>query len=77
MTTKTTTKITLSGGYHNCDEIIIRVKADVDMVNYKISQGELNDLLSTHQTRKLARHFCGISDCYCGGLSRADIDEVV
>jgi hypothetical protein len=41
-----TTKITLSGGFHNSPEITVRIKADIDTVNYKIEQGEIRDLLS-------------------------------
>lgn len=75
MTTKTT-KVTLSGGYHCSEEITIRVKADFDTVSYKIEQGEIRELLSDYQIKRLDNHFCGISDCCCGGLSRADIDEI-
>lgn len=71
-----TTKVILSGGFHNSAEITIRIKADSDTVNYKIEQGEIRDLLSPSQIKRLDNHFCGISDCCCGGLSRADIDEV-
>lgn len=65
-TTKTAI-VTYSGGYHDSPEIHLRVCV-VERNGYRIG------ILSDGQVRKLDRHFCGISDCTCGGSSRADSD---
>ncbi|MBK5204911.1 MAG: hypothetical protein JJD98_05745 [Polaromonas sp.] len=55
----TTTKVTVSGGFHNAGEIAILVK---------------DGKLSTGQYKRLTNHFCGIKECVCGGVGRADVD---
>ena len=70
-----TRKITLRGGFHNANDIRIVLPADVVS---KLEKGEihliLDDVLSDYQRRRLDRHFCGIKDCKCGGVVRAEID---
>jgi hypothetical protein len=61
-----TRKVTLSGGYHNVDDITIRVphfgKLDdgVTIVDY------IDSVITDNQRRRLERHFCGIQGCTCG-----------
>jgi hypothetical protein len=71
MTTITTKTVTvhLDGGYHNSDRIGVRVPADWR------ERGSLTDNLTDTQRKRLDRHFCGITDCTCGGVSRADITD--
>ncbi len=56
-----TVKITLSGGFHDSDEITVRAKVDG---NYAY--------LSKNQIKRLDKHFCGMDDCCCGAQWRAD-----
>jgi len=55
------TKVIVSGGFHNSDEITILFK---------------NNRLSIGQYKRLERHFCGIDGCVCGAVSRADIEGI-
>lgn len=66
-------KIALSGGFHNMPEIRAMI-SDNDYEDLKAGKIRLRDALSEGQQKRLDRYFCGVSDCYCGGLDRADID---
>jgi len=46
---------TFSGGFHNVGPITLRIRGGV---------------LSPGQAAKLRKHFCGMTDCHCGGPSR-------
>jgi hypothetical protein len=72
--TKTTT-ITVSGGFHNADEITLRAQID-PRGGIKLSEG---------QAKRLGDHMCGVKGCICGmhhgwlvrGISRNDLSEAL
>lgn len=68
-------KITLSGGFHNSDEIKISLphKVAESLKNGEVSLTDYH-VLSRAQRLRLDRHFCGIKGCLCGGVARADIE---
>lgn len=68
-------KVTLSGGFHNSTPINILMPEKVaeDLKNGKVSLTDYH-VLTRAQRIKLDRHFCGIKDCMCGGVSRAEIE---
>lgn len=68
-----TKKITLYGGFHNSAPINIIISAE-DAEEVRKGICPITDVLTPSQRRKLDRHFCGISDCKCGGVTRATID---
>ena len=47
-----TTKITVSGGFHNVSEITLKIR---------------DEKMSAGQYKRLHNHLCGISGCICGG----------
>lgn len=62
--------VTFYGGFHNCPEIRVRV----DEYQYNaLKEGfvSVRDILTKSQQKRLDRHFCGLSQCMCGGLIRA------
>lgn len=50
-------KISLWGGFHNVGEIRVMIS-------------DFEDVLSLNQYKRVQRHFCGMSDCLCGGIYR-------
>jgi hypothetical protein len=70
-----TKTITVSGGFHNADDITIRAKVD-PRGGIKLSQG---------QVKRLGDHMCGVKGCICGmhhgwlvrGVSRNDLSEAL
>lgn len=70
-----TKQITVSGGFHDADEITIRAKVD-PRGGIKLSQG---------QAKRLGDHMCGVKGCICGmhhgwlvsGVSRNDLSEAL
>jgi len=59
-----TVKVRFGGGFHNSADKIINIKIN------QIGEG----FLSEYQRKSLDRHFCGIPNCLCGGLYRADFE---
>jgi len=59
-----TLKITVEGGFHNADEMTVYAKVRT------ARDGSSYACLSPYQAHKVEAHFCGISDCQCGGASR-------
>lgn len=67
--------ITVSGGFHNVNEITIRVKVDPRW-GIKLSQG---------QNKRLGKHMCGVKGCICGmhhgwvvdGVNRGDLSDAI
>lgn len=73
MTTKTAIFI-LSGGFHNSPATTIRVPRH--MLRGGWSRDEVLANLSNRQRARLARHFCGVSGCMCGGPYRANMQLI-
>ncbi|HPS30199.1 MAG TPA: hypothetical protein PLZ43_08085 [bacterium] len=71
-----TTKVLLSGGYHNSEPISLRIGYPAENIKLAIATGNFSDLLSAYQLKKIERNFCGISGCTCGSYTRADIKIV-
>ena len=70
MTTKSTVKITLWGGFHNSHPVNAIISADA----YEdLSRGlsPLHEVLSNSQYKKIDRYFCGIKGCRCAGAMSA------
>ena len=65
-----TVKITLYGGFHNSAPINVIIPEDP---YERLSEGDadVEDVLSPAQLDRMNRHFCGIGECCCGGISRA------
>lgn len=59
------TSITFSGGFHNSGDLTIRAEVGANGIAH----------LSRGQYRKLQKHFCGMTDCTCGGVHRAEHDS--
>ncbi len=82
------TKLTLSGGWHNClpisvyldipEGLIMKTARAIEEDNSeKIAY--FREIIFTEYTSKSQRyrlwhHFCGIQDCWCCSYSVADID---
>lgn len=47
--------------------------SDADYENLKEGFITLREALSENQRRRFDRYFCGVKDCRCGGVGRADI----
>lgn len=74
------TKITLSGGYHNCTSIKLYLNIPFaalrDYADKKTGAAELIEEYATeYQRKRIEYHFCGIKGCTCGSWRRADIDK--
>ena len=63
--------ITISGGYHDVDELRVRVPADAD-INDSV---DLECAVSVSTWARIQRHCCGIPSCCCGGVSRCYMSE--
>lgn len=65
-----TVKITLYGGFHDSAPINVIIPEDAYT---RLSEGYagIEDVLSPAQIDRMNRHFCGIDECCCGGVSRA------
>lgn len=63
-------KLTLFGGFHQCNEINAIIK-ESDFEELKNGNIEIEDALSFSQLERLNRHFCGVEGCFCGGVHRA------
>lgn len=62
--------ITISGGFHNSQQINIRLPLRTWA---QIMQGmDKMAALSPSQEKRINKHFCGIPGCLCGGASRAE-----
>ena len=61
-----TISIDFTGGFHNHNSVVIRAAVE-DKGTY------LGAYISAGQVRKLAREFCGMKSCICGGVWRADM----
>ena len=62
-------RVVLSGGYHNSDDVTIKVpysKAMYSVTNDREIIDYLNNVISDGQRKRLERHFCGI----LGGMRR-------
>lgn len=75
MKQKKTTKVTLSGGFHNVGAIPVRIPAE-KMKNVDEQQYGVLDLLTPYQWKRVQKHFCGIEDCCCGGAYRNAVIEI-
>ena len=75
MEQKKTTKVTLSGGFHNVGPISVRVPAE-KMKNVDEQQYGVLDLLTPYQWERVQNHFCGIEGCCCGGAYRNAVIEI-
>lgn len=66
---KKNVKISLWGGFHNVDSINVIIPAsDYEALNE--GSQSIADSLSPSQLTRVQRHFCGMSDCRCGGIYR-------
>ena len=63
-------KLTLFGGFHQCNEINAIIK-ESDFEDLKKGNIGIEDALSYSQLDRLNRHFCGVEGCSCGGVRRA------
>lgn len=72
---KKTRKVRLYGGFHNSQQIVVRVDG---MMWDSFEKGYicLREVFSQNQLKRLDNHFCGIKGCKCGGVSRAEYDEL-
>lgn len=70
MTVKNTSRIIMSGGFHNSNPI----KMFVDP-RFLQSYDEL--YLSDRQKKRLEHHFCGHYDCKCGSFRSANVEKWV
>ena len=69
------TTVTISGGFHNASDIVVRAKVD--------TRGGIK--LSTGQAARINRHMCGMKGCICGmhhgwlvdGASMNDLSEAM
>lgn len=75
MKQKKTTKVTLSGGFHNVGAISVRIPAEKMKTVDEQLHGVL-DLLTSYQWKRVQKHFCGIKDCHCGGAYRNAVIEI-
>ena len=59
-----------SGAFHNSAPINVIIPEDA---YERLSEGDadVEDVLSPAQLDRMNRHFCGIGECCCGGISRA------
>ncbi len=64
-------RITFYGGFHNREEMEIRVKDKKSIERIVKGESHPLDEISDNQRKKLDRHFCGIKGCTCGGALRA------
>lgn len=71
-----TSLLKLSGGFHNASTITFRVAAD-NAQEVVSGDRELCDALSAKQLKRADKHFCGISDCQCGGCHGKGIEKVI
>jgi hypothetical protein len=62
-----TININFSGGFHGHDDVIVRARLQ-DKGSY------LGAYISAGQAKRLDREFCGMADCMCGGVARADME---
>ena len=67
-------KITLYGGFHNSKPINAIISAS-DYESLSKGCATLEEVLSPAQLEHMNRHFCGIEECCCGGVSRASWDR--
>lgn len=58
--------------FHNSSPIRVRV-ADAPLVD-PVSSGDMYEI-SARQARRIASHFCGITDCRCPHGAVAELDE--
>lgn len=66
-------KITLSGGFHNSEEVSILL-SDAKYKDLKEGVSNIQEVLTPYQFKKLDHHFCGIKGCTCGSFMRAKIE---
>lgn len=66
-------KIRLSGGFHNVSGINLIVPEDFET---RIKEESIYTILSKNQLYRANRHFCGMTDCCCGGVARATIEVI-
>jgi hypothetical protein len=71
-----TSLLKLSGGFHDSGEIVFRVAAD-SAQEVVSGERELYDALSANQLKRADKHFCGISDCQCGGCHGKNIEKEI
>ena len=68
-------KIEFYGGFHNSSPMRVLVE-DNKWSDYKNGNSSLYEILSDSQYKRLQNHFCGIKGCTCGGVNRADFNEL-
>lgn len=73
MSKKNVTNVVFSGGFHNVNPITLRVGYPEENINLALGCGELVELLTVHQVKRLEKHFCGISGCKCGSWTTAKV----
>lgn len=64
--------IIFAGGFHNSGPIRIRVSEE-QQTAIREKSAPLYEILSENQMKRLNRHFCGVSGCRCGGVTRSEI----
>jgi hypothetical protein len=70
-------RVVLSRGYHNADNITVKVpysKAMDGVTNDREIIDCLNNVISDGQRKRLEQHFCGIQGCTCGSWTRATVE---
>ena len=65
-------QITFYGGFHNSEEITINIKNKEGIKRMINGESHPLDEVSDYQRKKLDKHFCGIKECACGGVIRAN-----
>ena len=65
-------KITLYGGFHNVNDVDVEV-TESQYEDIREGLSPLTDILTDSQIKRLDKHFCGVSDCKCGGVARAKV----
>lgn len=76
-----TMKVYFYGGFHHVGEIVLQIPAEaIERLKRLAAIGELTaeawrEILSDGQIKRLDKHFCGVSDCSCGGAfsQRGDV----
>lgn len=64
--------LALDGGFHNSPRTTVWVK-QMDYEDYQLGRISFRNCLTLNQQRRLDRHFCGVKNCTCGGLDRANV----
>ena len=64
--------VEISGGFHN-QMVPIRVRVPVD---YSPREQNIQDVITERTYKKINNHICGHDGCMCGGIMRADIEDL-